>query len=183
MQTTSIITDSEDAIILNCIRSLVQALRLHSSASEKESGLSSAQLFVLDKLKSNWPLTMNELAALTFTHQSSVSVVVQKLLKKGLIKKSTNQNDLRSSVVALSAKGRSFMKNRSSCFHDQIMKAISELPDHDRLHFARIFRSLLLKSGFLSIHPPLLQEDGIQKSKKPPRTAVTKRPIKKAASK
>src|SRR5665213_199086 len=70
--------------ILDSIRRIVRLLRVSSREAEREVGLSGAQLFVLRTLSEHKFLSVNELAERTHTHQSSVSVVVQVLVDKGL---------------------------------------------------------------------------------------------------
>jgi DNA-binding MarR family transcriptional regulator len=66
--------------VLDSIRQIVRLLREGSRDSEERVGLSAAQLFVLQKLDPDEPLSLNELSARTLTHQSSVSVVVSRLV-------------------------------------------------------------------------------------------------------
>ena len=60
-------------------------LRVASRAAERDVGLGAAQLFVLHKLEEAPRLSLNELAERTRTHQSSVSVVVRRLVNRGLV--------------------------------------------------------------------------------------------------
>src|SRR5579864_9563710 len=78
-------TSEEVRDVLDNIRRIVRLLRLGSREAERRVGLTGAQLFVLEKLAEAKTLSVNELAERTHTHQSSVSVVAQALIKKGLI--------------------------------------------------------------------------------------------------
>src|SRR5438105_26745 len=84
---------SETRSILDSIRRIVRALRLADRAAEKRLGLSGAQLFVLHKLAVGPALSLNELADRTLTHQSSVSVVVQRLVKRKLAARARSGKD------------------------------------------------------------------------------------------
>src|SRR6476469_5515570 len=66
--------------VLNAFRNLVKALRLADRAGLKRRGLGAAQTFVLHELSRDAPLSINELAERTATDQSTVSVVVHKLV-------------------------------------------------------------------------------------------------------
>ena len=68
--------------VLDGVRRIVHALRASSRRAEQDYGLSGAQLFVLQRLADAPALSVNELAARTHTHQSSVSTVVAKLVEK-----------------------------------------------------------------------------------------------------
>jgi tetratricopeptide (TPR) repeat protein len=64
------------------LREIVQALRESSRRAEQRLGISGAQLFVLEKLADAPSQSLNDLAARTFTHQSSVSTVVARLVEQ-----------------------------------------------------------------------------------------------------
>src|SRR5688500_1533543 len=92
----------EARAVLDSIRLIVQTLRISSRAAERDVGVSAAQLFVLTKLAAaNKPLSVGELADRTLTHQSSVSVVVQKLEKQGLVARTRSQDDARRVELSL----------------------------------------------------------------------------------
>src|SRR4051812_17880436 len=98
--------------VLDSIRRIVRALRVSSRAAEKQVGLSGAQLFVLQKLaEGERPLSINELAERTLTHQSSVSVVVQRLVAKRLVVVARAPSDRRRTELTLSAAGRRVIAN------------------------------------------------------------------------
>src|SRR4051812_49679467 len=76
---TDVLTDRATREVLDAIRRVVRTLREASRHSDRVVGVSAAQLFVLQRLAGTRGLSVNELAARTLTHQSSVSVVVSKL--------------------------------------------------------------------------------------------------------
>src|ERR1700730_535689 len=77
------VTDSQR--ILDSIRRLVRLLRLSDRVAQRELGLSAAQLFVLQELGKTPALSLSEVAERTRTDQSSVSVVVTRLVGSGHI--------------------------------------------------------------------------------------------------
>ena len=92
--------------VLNSFRCIVKSLRLADRAGLKEYGVGSSQLYVLHELKRTAPLSINELAERTATDQSTVSVVVAKLIEKGLVSRVRSPHDARRAELALTAKGR-----------------------------------------------------------------------------
>src|ERR1041384_4256440 len=90
-------TDSQR--ILDSIRRLVRLLRLADRAAQNELGLSGAQLFVLQELGKTPSLSLNELAERTRTDQSSVSVVVTRLVAAGLVARDRDSRDARRLVL------------------------------------------------------------------------------------
>lgn len=97
--------------VLNAIRRIVQALRQASKHTEKTLGLSAAQLFVLQEIaESGTPLSINALAQRTLTHQSSVSVVVTKLVRLELIERLSSKTDARAVELRLTQKGEALLR-------------------------------------------------------------------------
>src|SRR4051812_1769765 len=90
--------------ILDSIRRIVRALRAASRRAESLSGVSGARLFVLGALKDGSPLTINEIAARTYTHQSTVSTIVSRLAAAGLLARATSSVDARRREVRLTPK-------------------------------------------------------------------------------
>src|SRR5689334_1546776 len=82
-------------LALDAFRRIIQTLRSSARDIERRTGISTAQLFALQQLANAPGASVNELAARTFTHQSSVSVVVQRLVKQRLVAKVTSSDDRR----------------------------------------------------------------------------------------
>jgi DNA-binding MarR family transcriptional regulator len=91
---------------LDAIRRIIRVLRLSSGRTERELGIGSAQLFVLQQLASAPAGSVNELAQRTYTHQSSVSVVVRRLVEQGLVTRRPAPDDGRRRELSLTAAGR-----------------------------------------------------------------------------
>jgi DNA-binding MarR family transcriptional regulator len=91
---------------MDALRRIVQSLRLSALETEKTTGMSGAQLFVLQTLaRTGAPASIGELAAGTRTDQSSVSVVVRRLEERGLVSRRSSPADARRTEVSLTRKG------------------------------------------------------------------------------
>jgi DNA-binding MarR family transcriptional regulator len=146
--------NSEDSkAILNDLRRLVQAIRIASLDSEKQIGLSAAQLLILQRLREEDFLSVNELAARTMTHQSSVSVILQKLEKKRFVKRNTSETDGRKYQFSLTKKGASIMKNAPPPVHDTLINALEKLDSKTRSKFADGFSAFLKMAEISSTSP------------------------------
>src|SRR3978361_1998981 len=82
--------------VLNSLRHIVRSLRVASRTAQARVGLSGAQLFVLQCLARQSPCSINDLAARTATDQSSVSVVVSRLVARGHVLRTPSEADRRS---------------------------------------------------------------------------------------
>jgi DNA-binding MarR family transcriptional regulator len=96
-------------IVVNGIRRLDRGLRLAAREVQRDTGLSAAQLFVLEQLVKAPGASLNELAALTFTDRSSVSAVVDRLVVAGLATRAAARDDRRRAEVRITAGGRAIL--------------------------------------------------------------------------
>jgi DNA-binding MarR family transcriptional regulator len=123
------------AAALNALRRLVQALRLSGIEAERDTGLSGAQLFVLQQLAFAPAQSLNELAERTRTHQSSVSVVVARLVGRGLVSRRHSDEDARRLVLELTPAGRTLVARAPETAQAKLLRSLERLP-------ARVLRTL-----------------------------------------
>lgn len=159
--------------VLDGIRRLVRVLRLSARSAEREVGLSGAQLFVLQTLGKRKPLSLNELAEATSTDQSSVSVVVRRLIESGLVTRRLDPVDKRRVRLSLSAKGRGLFKKAPHAAQEDLLGATSRLSATDRLALARLLCELVERMGGCGQGSAPMLFDDIEDG---PRRARSRRP-------
>jgi DNA-binding MarR family transcriptional regulator len=144
---------------LDALRRIVQALR-HPAARGGRQRLTSAQLFALQRVAEHPGLSLNELAALTFTHQSSVSVVVQRLVEHGLVARVHASDDHRRLRLTLTREGRRFLHDAPPAVQDQLIAAMRALPAAKRRTLARALADLAQAVAPTddTHHPPMFFE-------------------------
>ncbi len=146
--------------ILDSIRRLVQTIRHSSKECEKRLGVSSAQLFILQKIAdSHQALSVNDLAKRTRTHQSSVSVVVSKLVRRKLIQRSRSKMDSRAVELKLSHRGLTLLQNSPDLIQERLTKAVAKMQDRDRKNLIRGLNVFIQKAGLDKEKPSLFFED------------------------
>lgn len=124
---TSQNTDAQEA--LDSLRRIVRVLREAARSAEQRFGLSGAQLFVLHKLaEAPSPISLNELAQRTHTHQSSVSTVVTRLVQQGLVRRVRAERDARMLQLTLTPAGTRLVKRAPDPPADRLIEAIESLP-------------------------------------------------------
>jgi DNA-binding MarR family transcriptional regulator len=122
--------------VLDAFRRIVQTLRESSRRAERRVGLSGAQLFVLHKLAENPRSSVNELAAHTHTHQSSVSAVVTRLVEQGLVQRAPSDSDGRRVELTLSPQGRRAAARVPDPAQARLVAAIEQLAPARRRQLA-----------------------------------------------
>lgn len=118
--------------ILEAVRRVVRELRLSGRRAEDAVGLSGAQLFVLQRLGDGACASLAELAARTMTDPSSVSVVVQRLVARGLVRRAPSAADARRRELALTARGRAVLGRAPELAQDRLIAALGGMSARDR---------------------------------------------------
>ena len=129
---------------------------------EGRAGLSSAQLFALQQIGEHPGASINEVAALTFTHQSSVSVVIQNLVARRLVATVAAPHDRRRQQLELTVAGRRVLRRAPVVVQERLITAIAALPAAERRTLARALGAVarLVTPKGAAPHPPMLFEDG-----------------------
>jgi DNA-binding MarR family transcriptional regulator len=146
-------------VVLDAIRRIVQVLRTSSREAETQVGLTAAQLFALQQLASLPGASVNELAARTFTHQSSVSVVVQRLVERKLVAKVISRDDRRRVRLALTDAGRAVLRRSPEPVQDRLIAGIAALPVSQRQVFTQALSSIAQVLAANDAAPPMLFEE------------------------
>jgi DNA-binding MarR family transcriptional regulator len=139
--------DSDLAAALAALNALVDALRVGSRVIERRLGISGAQLFVLQKLAEGPVSSLKELAARTFTHQSSVSVVVTRLVARGLVARTTFSDDARRVTLALTARGRALLRKAPETLQARLLASLEQLSRGDRKTLVEGLERLVREAG------------------------------------
>ena len=128
--------DSSAREVLDSLRRIVQALRESARRAEQRLGISGAQLFVLEKLADAPSQSLNDLAARTFTHQSSVSTVVARLVEQRLVSRQRPAGDSRKLELVLTARGRRLAAQTTGAAQERLIAAIERMPVRSRTQLA-----------------------------------------------
>jgi DNA-binding MarR family transcriptional regulator len=131
--------------VIDSLRSIVQAQRASSREAEKRLGMSSAQLQILQELSDSAAMSINDLAERTFTHQSSVSIVVTKLVKSRLVTRTAARHDARKLSVSITAAGKALLRRAPDVAQASIVAALKSM------HQAEV-RALAASLGNLTAH-------------------------------
>lgn len=148
------------AEVMDAIRAVVRALRLNTRAIEKQVGISLAQLWVLQLLAEKPAESLNDLAIATATHQSSVSVVVRRLVERGFATRTTAHKDKRRVRIELTEAGRALLGNAPPTVQVSLIGGLRRLAPERREQLATLMRDWLGASGLdLTNAPPMLMEE------------------------
>jgi len=132
---------------VNALRHIVRAIRLSSHAAETRLGISGAQLFVLQQLAESPAASLNELAARTLTDQSSVSVVVSRLVRRGLVARRASDGDARRVELSQTARGRALLRSAPELAQTRLVTALKKVPARDLRTVRRVLEAVARDLG------------------------------------
>ena len=142
-------------VVLDAVRWIVQAIRESSRRAERTVGLSGAQLFVLRAIAETPALSLNQLARRTRTHQSSVSVVVSRLVRRRLVRRERSADDRRRLVLGLTASGAALVARSPDVVQERLIAAIERQPRRRRQALATALGGLAAAVAGGRRHPPM----------------------------
>jgi DNA-binding MarR family transcriptional regulator len=139
------------ALALERVRTLISALSHSARGVERSTGVTNAQLFLLQQLAEADSLSVNDLAARARTQQSTVSIVVARLVRAGLATKRKSVDDGRIAAVSLTPKGRRLVGYAPASPAAALLRAIEELSDREACALGDGLGALI---GALDLSPP-----------------------------
>ncbi len=142
---------SDRSRIVDSIKSIARGLRTSGKQSLQVPGITTAQLHVLRALQVRDALSINEIAALTFTHQSSVSMVVGRLVREKLVSRAASKTDGRSVSISLTQSGRKILRKSVDSTDVRLSTALDSL---NRAELSELAACLEKVSSMLDRHAP-----------------------------
>jgi DNA-binding MarR family transcriptional regulator len=118
----------EAELALQALRRLVHGIRSVSYSVERSCGVTGAQLFVLRELSLEPAASIRRLSERTLTDPSSVSVIVARLVARGLVTRTRDDADRRKSALALSSKGAQLLARAPEPYQGRLIGVLRALP-------------------------------------------------------
>ena len=143
---------------MDSIRQIVHALEVGSRSAQRSVGLSGAQLFILQILAAGGVMSVNEVAARSHTHQSSVSGVVSRLVEAKLVKRAASRADARRLELTVTQAGRRALKSSLVTPQERLIASLSRLAPGRLAQLRSLLHEVVSLSGMDSGTPPMFFE-------------------------
>lgn len=144
--------------VMDALRRVTQAIRLSSSAAQKSVGITGAQLFVLQELARSPVTSLTELVDRTLTDQSSVSVVVSRLVERGLVVRQRSQVDARKVELRLAARGRALLRRAPETAQARLIESLRSVSAQELSVTASVLSRLARQMGASRAKPVMFFE-------------------------
>lgn len=125
-------TVSESAItneVMSALRRIIRAIDLHSRALVQRFGLTGPQLVVLKELLAEAPMPVNELASSVNLSQATVTGILDRLEKKGMIERARSTVDRRKVLVSATPTAAAALAGAPPLLQEHFTSSFVRLPD------------------------------------------------------
>ena len=119
---------TDTAEIVQGLRRIVKALQVYSQDVRNAYGLTGPQLWALKTLQTRGPMSAGRLAAALAVHQSSVSILVDRLEKRGLVRRNRRQDDHRVVQMELTKRGATLAADAPEAAQGRLLHALEAMP-------------------------------------------------------
>ena len=113
--------------VLICLRRLIRATDLHSKQLMKTSGLTAPQLLLLQAIQNKGEVTIGELAQEISLSQATVTNILDRLEKRGMIFRERSHSDRRKVHAYLTDHGTAVLKDAPTPLQEQFVRQFSNL--------------------------------------------------------
>ena len=122
--------DYDDFLV--SLRQITRAIDLHSRKLQKQSGLTTSQLLVLEAIQKLDAPTPKAVAKEIVLSQATVTSIVDRLEKRGLVKRAKSDTDKRSVQMTLSAEGEAKLNDAPDILQTEFLQKYRELDPWER---------------------------------------------------
>ncbi|MEO8633791.1 MAG: MarR family winged helix-turn-helix transcriptional regulator [Gemmatimonadales bacterium] len=109
------------------LRRIVRALELYSQDVRRDWNLTAPQLWALKTLRAG-PCTLNQLAELLLVHQSSASLLVRRLERRGLLRRTRAKGDRRFVRIELTERGAALAGETPEPAQGRLLHGLAAMP-------------------------------------------------------
>jgi len=113
--------------IVQGLRRIVKALQTYSQEVRSAYGLTGPQLWALKTLAAHGPLSMGRLAAALAVHQSSSSLLVNRLEGRGLVRRLRGEGDQRIVNMELTSRGAALAADAPEAAQGRLLHALEAM--------------------------------------------------------
>jgi DNA-binding MarR family transcriptional regulator len=133
--------------VLVSLRQIIRAIDLHSKHLERESGLTGPQLLVMQLIGRSGETTAGVIARQVSLSQATVTSIIDRLERKGLLQRQRSTADKRKVLVTLTDSGGKALQNAPTLMQESFIQAFNELQDWEQ---AVILSSLQRVAGMMN---------------------------------
>ncbi len=165
---------ADAARVVNALRRLFRAIHEYSKAILRRTGLTGPQVWALTLLKKEPGLSLNELSQRIFAHPSTVSGILDRLVERGAVSRTTDPRDRRGIRVSLTPHGRRLLEKSPPPVQVGLRTALEELPSARLRMLRKTLEDVVESTAARQVEAPLFDYEAARPARgrarsKPPR--------------
>jgi DNA-binding MarR family transcriptional regulator len=129
--------------ILIYIRKIMQAVSLYSRDLSRKYGLTGPQLVILNEISNRYAIPVTELARSISLSQATVTDILKRLERKGLIVKQRSDTDKRLIMIAPTEACRQILGNAPPPLQQTFIERFSELAEWEQMMILSALRRVV----------------------------------------
>lgn len=118
--------------VLKILRKIIRAIDLQSKQLVKEYGLTGPQILILKEAYGREGITVTEIASNINLSQSTVTNIIHRLEKRGLLKRKRSNLDKRRVIVSIEEPGLDLIKHDPSLLQEHFIERFRKLGDWEQ---------------------------------------------------
>lgn len=118
--------------VLQALRQIIQSVDLHSRQLLREHGITGPQLVILQEVATFGPMTVSQLAKATSLSQGTVTNILMRLEKGGLVTRTRSEMDKRRVYIEITDTCRKLLANAPSPLHETFAERFGELAEWEQ---------------------------------------------------
>jgi MarR family transcriptional regulator, organic hydroperoxide resistance regulator len=138
---------------------MVKALQVYSQDVRSAYGLTGPQLWALKTLQREGGMPVGRLAAALAVHQSSMSILVDRLEQRGLVRRIRSHADRRMVQVKLTARGATLAAEAPEAAQGRLLHALDAMSAQERHRIRRAVDRLVAAMEITDVNPRFFFSD------------------------
>lgn len=155
--------DSLERGIVRSLRRIIRAVGLYSRELMRRRNLTTSQLASLRQLSRHGRLSAGDVARGITVSQATITGVLDRLERRGLVTRSRDLHDRRRVVIELTEAGREAVATSPPPLHERFMLRLAELPEAERQEIDRVLRRIveMMEAEHVEAAPMLAAETSL----------------------
>jgi len=130
--------------VLIALRKIIQAIDLNSKKLVKQVGMTGPQLVILQEIARLGTVSVGEVAKNASLSQGTVTGIMERLEKRGLISRQRNKQDKRRVMVRVSDSGKIILEKAPSVMQEEFLGKFNQLQEWERTMILSALQRLVM---------------------------------------
>ena len=146
--------------VLVTLRKIIRAIDIHSKKLVQKYGITSPQLIILQEINRGVEVSVGQLARNVILSDATVTVIIDRLEKQGLVVRTRSLSDKRKVLINLTEKGEEILKKAPPLLQERFTEELNNLETWEQTLILSSLQRIasMMEAEELSAKPHLFSE-------------------------